>query len=138
MREQIIEVIQPYIITIVTALIGAVFAFLSYEAKQIKPKLQAWLDARTTASQREALHRIGQEAFAFAETTWKTLDGNAKLDKALTYATRRLKEVGIEMSPEEIEAAVHDAWLKGQQAKTATTVTVVEPAKTENDNLGGV
>ncbi len=34
-----------------------------------------WLEARTTAVQREVIHKIGGEGFAFAQTAFKEVGG---------------------------------------------------------------
>ncbi|NIK67948.1 phage holin, LLH family [Paenibacillus sp. BK720] len=109
--NDITHTMQPVITYAVEALIGALALYVLQAVGRVLPKVKAAYEARTTASQREALHKIALEAFAFAETTWKDTGGPSKLSAAMGYVSKRLREVGIAITPEEIEAAVHHAWL---------------------------
>jgi len=114
MRDIIIEHAQPYLTTIVTALIGLLATLIITGIRSLKLKLDTWLDTRVSVGQRELLHQIAKEAFAHAETIYKYSDGEQKLHQALTYATERLGKIGIHMTTNEIKAAIHDAWLCNQ------------------------
>ena len=113
-RDLVVDHAQPYIITIVTAVIGLVATLLLGLLKTLKAKLDIWLDAKLSVEQRNLLHKIGKEAFTHAETVYKYADGEKKLDQAYTYATSRLASLGIKMSEQEIKAAIHEAWLSFQ------------------------
>lgn len=119
MTNQIIEVLQPIVITVVTAIVGLLASYALVAVNKLKDRAAAWLDARTTESDRQTLHKIAQEAFAYAETAFTTPAGDNKLEAALGYAIDKLQAVGIQLSQEEIKAAIHDAWLKYDQGQQA-------------------
>ncbi|MEK5260217.1 hypothetical protein MKY75_13495 [Paenibacillus sp. FSL L8-0663] len=70
-------------------------AFVLGGLNKLKTKVNVWLEARTTAAQREVIHKVAGEAFAFAQTTFKDAGGVHKMHEALQYASLRLTEQGI-------------------------------------------
>lgn len=97
-------------------------AFILGGLNKLKTKVNAWLEARTTAAQREVIHKVAGEAFALAQTTFKEAGGERKLQEALQYASLRLTEQGIVVSPTELQAAIEKAYLE-YKAKTKTVLT---------------
>ncbi|MEK4456819.1 hypothetical protein [Paenibacillus sp. FSL R10-2748] len=85
--QTIIETVQPYVSTIVTAAAGVLTAFVLGGLNKLKTKVNVWLEARTTAAQREVIHKIAGEGFAFAQTAFKEAGGERKLQEALQYTT---------------------------------------------------
>jgi len=69
----------------------------------------AWIDTRKDAATRELLHKVAEEGFAYVESTFKNLKGSLKLDEAISYVNRHLKQHGIELSTQEIQAAIGKA-----------------------------
>ncbi|WP_328800269.1 phage holin, LLH family [Paenibacillus sp. LX16] len=131
--QTIIETVQPYVNTIVTAVAGVLTAFVLGGLNKLKIKVNVWLEARTTAAQREVIHKIAGEGFAFAQTAFKQAGGERKLQEALQYATLRLAEQGITVSVVELQAAIEKAYLeyKTKKAVPATEAqTNEEAAKT--------
>ncbi|MHB0944559.1 phage holin, LLH family [Paenibacillus sp. ALE1] len=120
--QNVIETIQPAISTIVTAIVGVLVTFALAGINTLKNKANNWLDARTTAAQREVIHKIAGEAFALAQTTFKEAGGVRKMQEALQYASLRLTEQGIVVSPTELQAAIEKAYLE-YKAKTKTVLT---------------
>ncbi|MEJ3720068.1 hypothetical protein WGM54_18960 [Paenibacillus polymyxa] len=55
--QTIIETVQPYVNTIVTAAAGVLTAFVLGDLNKLKIKVNVWLEARTTAAQREVIHK---------------------------------------------------------------------------------
>jgi hypothetical protein len=124
MVEQIAKELQPVVLTVVTALIGLLTTYALIGIRKLQQKGEAWLEARTTSTQRDTLHKIAQEAFAHAETAWKDWDGQDKLQAAFDYASRQLKGAGVNVTSDEMKAAIHAAWLKyDQEQKAAGTKT---------------
>ncbi|GIP38622.1 hypothetical protein J31TS4_19020 [Paenibacillus sp. J31TS4] len=103
------DIIQPYVSTIVDALLGLLVAVLVAAVLTVKQKVEAWLEQRTTAQQRETLHRLAKEAFAFAESIYKDVNGDRKLKAAEGYLLSRLELIGIKLTDAEIRAAVEKA-----------------------------
>ncbi|MDF2651812.1 MAG: hypothetical protein K0Q73_7617, partial [Paenibacillus sp.] len=64
--------------------------------------------------QRELLHKVAGEAYAYAETVYKSSESQIKLAQALEYATQQLGRKGIKVTPAEIRAAIEAAYLKSQ------------------------
>ncbi|MEE4561536.1 phage holin, LLH family [Paenibacillus polymyxa] len=120
--QNVIETIQPAISTIVTAIVGVLVTFALAGINTLKNKANNWLDARTTAAQREVIHKVAGEAFALAQTTFKDAGGVHKMQEALQYASLRLTEQGIIVSPTELQAAIEKAYLE-YKAKTKTVLT---------------
>jgi len=104
-----IEQIQPYINAAVSAIGGLVLAAIAILAATLRAKIQAWVDARTTESQREILHKLAKEAAALAESTFTSEEGPTKLDAAISYVNKRVANYGIKVSAESIVAAIEKA-----------------------------
>ncbi|WP_322925427.1 phage holin [Paenibacillus campi] len=111
MTETIVQAAQPYITAIVTAIIGVLASMVIVGLKTMQSKANQWLDARTTAAQRETIHKVACEAFALAQTAFKELGGQAKLEEALNYALKQLGKQGISVSAQEVQAAIEQAYL---------------------------
>ncbi|XEC92497.1 phage holin [Paenibacillus tarimensis] len=102
---------QPYISAIVQALFGILAIFVLIGLKATAKKVHVWLDAHTTAAQRNILHMLAKEGFAFSETMFGQLNGEEKLQKAMNYVTQMLQARGIQISGDEIRAAIEKAVL---------------------------
>ncbi|MCC3380675.1 phage holin, LLH family [Paenibacillus farraposensis] len=109
--QTIIETVHPYVSTIATAAIGVLTTIILAGLNTVKVKVNTWLEARTTAAQREVIHKIAGEGFAFAQTAFKQAGGERKLQEALQYATLRLAEQGVTVSVVELQAAIEKAYL---------------------------
>lgn len=118
MMKEIMEQAQPYIISIVTALIGILATIITGSIQKAQKRAAAYYNAHTNEKDRELLHKIGKEAFAWAETIYKEYEGDVKLNKAYEYASDKLKSVGIDVSGDEIRAAIEKAVIdyKAQKA----------------------
>ncbi|MEC0233612.1 phage holin, LLH family [Paenibacillus kribbensis] len=125
--QTIIENVQPYVNTIVTAAAGVLTAFVLGGLNKLKTKVNVWLEARTTAAQREVIHKIAGEGFAFAQTAFKQAGGERKLQEALQYATLRLAEQGITVSVVELQAAIEKAYLEYKAKTKALLATEAHP-----------
>lgn len=117
--QTIIDSAQPYITAIVLAVVGLLAAVALRTIALLQAKGIAWLDGKLNVQQRELLHKIASEGFAYAQTVYKELGGEEKLQQALAYASDQLAARGIEAAPEEIRAAVEKAYL----AYKATVLT---------------
>ncbi|WP_258297840.1 phage holin, LLH family [Paenibacillus peoriae] len=124
--QTIIETVQPYVNTIATAAAGVLTAFVLGGLNKLKTKVNVWLEARTTAAQREVIHKIAGEGFAFAQTAFKEAGGERKLQEAMQYTTLRLAEQGINVSTVEIRYAIEKAYLE-YNSKTKAIVTESQP-----------
>ncbi|MNW32457.1 hypothetical protein D3C74_94000 [compost metagenome] len=120
--QTIIETVQPYVNTIVTAAAGVLTAFILGGLNKLKNKVNVWLEARTTAAQREVIHKVAEEAFALAQTAFKEVGGERKLQEALQYASLTLSSQGIVVSQVELKSAIEKAYLE-YKAKTKTVLT---------------
>jgi len=107
-----IEELNPYIVAVVQALVGLLAASLLAGIAVLRGKVDKWLEARTTAAQRETLHKLAAEAMALAESAYGHLQGDAKLNQACRYVSARLGDIGIDVKPESIRAAIEAAVLE--------------------------
>lgn len=107
--NSVIQAAQPYITALATALIGLLATFLLAAIAHLKTKLSAWLTTRASADQRELLHKLAAEAYAFAEQQYAGLYGDEKMAAALQYVLARLKLDGA-ITAEDITAAIQKAW----------------------------
>ncbi len=126
MTETIVQAAQPYITAIVTAIIGVLASMIIVGLKAIQNKVDKWLEARTTAAQRETIHKVASEAFALAQTTFKELGGEAKLQEALSYALKQLGKRGISVSAQEVQAAIEKAYLDYKAKAVQKTMNIVQ------------
>lgn len=103
------EHLQPYIDTIVQALLGLLVTFLLGVVAVFRGKVKEWLETRTSAQQRDILHRLAGEAAALAEATYKDAGGPEKLSEAYAYVLERAAELGISINRDSIRAAIEKA-----------------------------
>lgn len=109
---------QPYLSTLVLALIGLLTTVVLRVISVLQKKVLLWIDSKTSAADREVLHKIASEAFAIAE---KTVTGSqTKYNTAYSYTSEMMGKAGIQVTPEEIKAAVEKAVLD-YNAKTKTS-----------------
>ncbi|AFC32118.1 hypothetical protein PM3016_5418 [Paenibacillus mucilaginosus 3016] len=123
----ILEIIQPHITEIAQSVLTIAALIALAGLRQVKKKALELYKAQTTDAQREVLNKVGTEAFAHAETLYKGMGGDAKLDAAYQYASKKLGQLGINLSVDEIKASIHTAWLdhnaKVQPAKLTDSGT---------------
>lgn len=109
MMKEILEQSQPYLVAFVLALISWATTVITGAIKKAQKRAEAYYNAHTNEKDRELLHKIGKEAFAWAETLYKEYEGDIKLNKAFEYASDKLKSVGIDVTGDEIRAAIEKA-----------------------------
>ncbi len=110
--QNIWEQIQPSVTTIVITVVGILTTIVLSLLTTLKTRVNLWIDTKISASQRELVHKIANEAFAHAETMFKDKGGEKKMNEALIYASDKLGKVGIKVTVEELKAAIHEACLK--------------------------
>jgi len=59
--------IEPYLETLLTALVGLLVTLLLAAITAIRGRVDQWLAARTTAAEQQILHLVAKEASAMAE-----------------------------------------------------------------------
>ncbi|AET60277.1 hypothetical protein HPL003_17665 [Paenibacillus terrae HPL-003] len=127
--QTLIEGVQPYVTTIATAAVGVLTTFVLAGLNTVKGKVNAWLEARTTAAQREVIHKIAGEGFAFAQTAFKQAGGERKLQEALQYASLTLSSQGIAVSQVELRSAIEKAYLEYKAKTKAVLTTEAQPSE---------
>lgn len=110
--ENTIELIQPYITSIVVAVVGILTTIVLGLLASLKTSVKVWINTKTSASQRELIHKIANEAFSFAESTLSTESGRMKLSCAFMYTSEKLGMLGIKVTDDEINAAIEKACLE--------------------------
>lgn len=109
MMKDILEQAQPYLTTIVLALVAWATTVITGAIKKAQNRAEAYYNAHTNEKDRELLHKIGKEAFSWAEALYKEHDGDRKLQEAFEYASEKLKAVGVDVSGDEIRASIEKA-----------------------------
>jgi LL-H family phage holin len=105
-----LELAQPYLETIATASFGLLAMIILAFITQLRRKVEAWLVARTSTAQRELLHKLAAEAYAWMERQYGPEAGQQKLTEAVRYVMDRLHLEKIGLSIEDVTAAVQKAW----------------------------
>jgi LL-H family phage holin len=100
-REAASTVVQVLITVLVSMLIGVLMS--------LRKRITDWIDTRKDKDMRELLHKVAEEGFAYVESTFRNLKGSPKLDEAISYVNRHLRDRGIQLSTQEIQAAIEKA-----------------------------
>ena len=110
--EQIWNDISPIVSSILLELIKLLALIVLAGFGYLQVKAKASINSIKNKAQRELLHKIADEAFAHAETFFSSESSQIKLNKALSYVSSRLGDLGINLSLEEVRAAVEKACLE--------------------------
>lgn len=96
--------------------------------RKLKDHVQTYVLSHTTTQQRQLLAQLGQEAFAYAETVYRGMDGPAKLNEATKYLLDKSQALGLgEVPMTDVRAVIESAWLQnksllsGMNASTSTS-----------------
>lgn len=111
----IMDQAQPYISSIVVAIIGLLATVIIGAVNKLKKKASDYFDANLSVKQRELLHKVASEAFAYAETMYKEYNGDDKMKEAYSYVSEKLGDAGLSISPQEIRAAIEKAWVDNKK-----------------------
>jgi hypothetical protein len=104
------DLVTPYLVQGLTILLQIAALFLFYGLVMLRKKAEAYFAAHLDAKQLELLQTISREAYAFAETTYRELNGAEKMSAALDYFERRAKEKGIPFDAESARLTIEKAW----------------------------
>ncbi|WP_060862951.1 phage holin [Paenibacillus riograndensis] len=114
--KEVWDQVQPQVATVVVTLIGIGATVAVSMLALLQRKVKVWLASKTSLAERELIHKIASEAYAFAEKEFKTLGGPTKLSEAYNYASKLLDNAGLNIAPEEIKAAIEKAVLEYKKA----------------------
>lgn len=90
---------------IIVSIIGLVFSFLlTWLIKAVVPPVKKWLEARTTAQQRDMLNTLTRQLVYAAEQTIGVGHGKEKM----TYVCQQLRNRGYNIDLDIIEATVKE------------------------------
>lgn len=103
---------QDFIGTVSNALLALAASVIVALLFKLRDKANLWLNRRTTAAERELLHKTAMEGFAYAETVFRDYRGVEKLEQAMHYLDRRMLELGLTFGTMELRAAVEKAVLE--------------------------
>lgn len=107
--KTILEISQPYVETILRAVLALVAAVILSIIYKLRAKVEAWLEAKTSVDQRDLLHKLAAEAYAYVERQY-TNGGADKLDYAVQYVLDRLDLDKAGITSKDVMAAVQKAW----------------------------
>ncbi|MFD1126654.1 phage holin [Paenibacillus provencensis] len=117
--NDIMEQAQPYIVTIVLAIVALITKVVVGSINKLTKKASDYFDANLSVKQREMLHKIAAEAYAYAESVYKDYGGEEKLNQAFNYVSSKLGDVGLNISSDEIRGAIEKAWNESKTKKAS-------------------
>lgn len=126
--QTILTALQPYLNEAVNAAILAICSLAFIGAKKLWSKASALIDARLTDTQRATLHKLAAEAYAYAETKLAGSGGSNKLKAAEDYVSARLQALGFSVTTDDIQSAIHSAWISVGGNIKAEAITATEEA----------
>ncbi|WP_211749935.1 phage holin [Paenibacillus sp. Marseille-Q4541] len=115
--KDIMDQAQPFISSIVVAIVGLLATIVIGAVNKLKKKASDYFDANLSVKQRELLHKVASEAFAYAETLYGQYDGEKKMEHAYAYVSDKLGDAGMSITPQEIRAAIEKAWVDNAAKK---------------------
>lgn len=115
--NDVMDQAQPYISSIVVAIIGLLATIVIGAVNKLKKKASDYFDANLSVKQRELLHKVASEAFAYAETLYGQYDGEQKMEHAYSYVSDKLGDAGMSVTPQEIRAAIEKSWIDNATKK---------------------
>ncbi|MFF3923090.1 phage holin [Paenibacillus lactis] len=110
--EQIWNDISPIVSSILLEVIKLLALVVLAGFGYLQVKAKASIDTIKNKAQREILHKLANEGFAYAETHFQSESGQIKLNNALSYVSSRLGDLKIQLSLDEVRAAVEKACLE--------------------------
>jgi len=113
--NEVWDQIQPQVATIAVAVVGLLATVVLSMLALLQKRVKLWIDSKTSLAERELIHKIASEAYAFAEKEFKNNGGSTKLSEAYNYASRLLGNAGIKVEPQEIKSAIEKAVLDYNQ-----------------------
>ena len=119
MFKVIFDQVQPYIVDVVIAIVGLLVTVLIGAVNKLKKKASDYFDANLTVKQRELLHKIAAEAYAYAESVYKDQNGDEKLIQAFNYVSDKLGDAGLSITADEIRGAIEKAWNEAKIKKVS-------------------
>lgn len=127
--QTFITLIQPYLDDLAAAVITVLVSLAIVGIRKIGGSVIALIEARLTDTQRSTLHKAATEAYAYAEIAFNGLGGAKKLEEAEKYVSNVLTAKGIDITPTEIQSAIHAAWIAaGGVVKPTDTAVPTTPS----------
>lgn len=114
--KEVWDQVQPQVATVAVAVVGILATIVLSMLALLQKRVKLWIDSKTSLAERELIHKIATEAYAFAEKEFNSLGGHTKLSEAYNYASKMLDKAGIQVAPEEIKSAIEKAVLDYKKA----------------------
>jgi LL-H family phage holin len=109
--EQIWNDVSPMLSQLVIEIIKILTVVVLSGLGLLSFKIKSAIDSVKDKNQREMFHKIANEAFSYAEATFKSETSRNKMTQAFMYASSKLGDIGIKVSDKEITAAIEKACL---------------------------
>lgn len=120
MDEVYAVMINNLVLTLVATIVLALIVFLLTQWR----RLTSYIDQKKRESEakgadsfQSTLWSVAQEAYVFAETKGKGI-WESKSHQAFEYASQKMKLLGLNVTPEQLEAKIQEAWLKLDKKNT--------------------
>ncbi len=122
-----IDTFQPIIDQVVGVLAIFIAGLVATALVELRKHVLAYIAAHTTEKNRKILYQFAGEAYAFIAQKYKLLGGPAKLQYAVKYVQDVLAKKRINITDDEIKAAIEKIRLEYKAGISATVVMTPDP-----------
>lgn len=129
----------PIILKLVALVLGII---LSRVTLKLKPRVEGYLEAKTTGKLNDVVYSTFEQAYSWAEGFLKGQTGQVKFESTIDWAIKRLNERGIIVTHEQAEGFAQLVWeqyegqIKKQNASLVVDADVPPPPpKTYNPEM---
>lgn len=105
---------------------AGVLAGLFY-ARKLVQKYKSVLDSKLTASQRQLLDSIAQDAVVYVGKQWKEVNGQEKFTLAVQHVLDSANHYGLNLSVQDVQAAIEAAYQRSKVNSNTAGATVFQP-----------
>jgi LL-H family phage holin len=110
--NQLTSILAPVMLALVSAAASVAIVVIA----NAKTGIINWLHSHATAKQQAVIDAIAKEAFAYAEKRAEG-QGAEKLNKAAVYMSNELQQRGIDITSNQLHAAIQSAWMEFNKGK---------------------
>jgi len=97
---------EQFVHEITNGLVSLLALLVLVAMTELRKRVLGWIDARKSTAEREFLYKLAQEGFALVEQTMSEAASGNKIAAASAYVSRHLEARKINVSHEEVRAAI--------------------------------
>lgn len=121
--QEITQIVSQALLYLIEA---GILAGLFY-ARKLVQKYKAVLDSKLTASQRQLLDSIAQDAVVYIGKQWKEVNGQDKFILAVQHVLDSANHYGLNLSMQDVQAAIEAAYQRSKVDGYKQNVIVESP-----------